>query len=174
MKFRTILERLPVAVIAVALVLLIGTVAMAVSPRVRAWLRPAELAAYQVGDQFEGPAFVTQSARALVVVAGPNCGATERAHAFLADAVSAATAAGDTAWLFTSEATHPEIAHYAARLGIDAKHIVAVDPAATKLRVMPTVALLDRNHTVLNFLQSAPDAEAGEALLRALRTGARQ
>lgn len=174
MRFRTILERLPVAVIAVALVLLLGTLAMAVSPRFRALLRPAALAAYQVGDQFEGPTFVTQSARALVVVAGPNCGATERAHTFLADAVSAATAAGDSVWLFTSEAAHPEIEPYAARLGIDARHIVAVDPSATKIRIMPTLALVNRRHIVLRFWEGAPDTVTGEAILTTLRTDARQ
>ena len=59
-------------------------------------------------------------------------------------------------------------------LGIDRGHLVAVDPAATKLRVMPSLVLLDRDHTVLNFWQSAPDAETGDAILHTLRTGPRQ
>lgn len=158
-----------------ALVLVLGTLAMAASPRFRAFLQPVAAPAYGPGDHFEGPAPVTADAtRALIVVAGPNCGATERAHAFLAEAVSVATIAGTRVWLYTPEAGHPEIATYAARLGIDRKHIVAVDPAATRLRLMPSLALLDGDHTVLSFWQGAPDAETGGTILQSLRAGVRK
>lgn len=165
------LQRLPSVVITIALVLVLGTLAMAASPRLRAMLMPAASVAYSPGDRFEGPAHATaRSAKTLVVVAGPNCGATERVHAFLAEAVSAARTAGISVWLYTPEAAHPEIGQYADRLGINGQQIVMVDQASTKLRVMPTLALIDRDHTVLNFWQSAPDPVTGEAILSALRT----
>ena len=171
----TFLHRLASVVITIAIALVVGTLAMAASPRLRAILMPASPAAYNPGDRFEGPAPVAAlSAKALVVVAGPNCGATERAHAFLADAVATATAAGISVWLYTPEAAHPEIAQYATRLGISRENVVAVDPGATKLRVMPSLAVLDRNHAVLRFWQGAPDAETGDAILHTLRTGQRQ
>lgn len=171
MTTRTILERLPSVVIAIALVLVLGTLAMAANPRLRAFMRPAAAPAYSPGDHFEGPARVTaQSAKILVVVAGPNCGATERAHAFLAQAVSVARAAGISVWLYTPDAAHPEIAQYASGLGLDREHIVAVDPAATRLRLMPSLALLDRDRTVLRFWPAAPDAQTGDAILHTLGT----
>lgn len=170
-----LLQRLPSVVITSALVLVFGTLAMAGSPRLRALLMPAAPVAYSPGDRFEGPVQVTaQSAKTLVVVAGPNCGATERAQAFLAEAVAVATAAGINVWLYTPEAAHPEIGRYAVRLGINGKQIVAVDQMSTKLLVMPTLALLDRDHTVVNFWQSVPDAETGEAILHTLRTDVRK
>ena len=175
MTTRTVLDRLPSVVITIAIVLILGTLAMAASPRFRAFLQPVAAPAYGPGDHFEGPAPVTAlPTRALVVVAGPNCGATERSYAFLAQAVSTATAAGISVWLYTPEGAHPEIAQYAAGLGINREHIVAVDPAATRLRIMPSLALLDRDHTVVNFWQSAPDAETGEAILHTLRPDVRK
>lgn len=175
MTTRTVLDRLPGMVITIALVLVLGTLAMAASPRFRALLRPAAAPAYSPGDRFEGPAPVTAlPTRTLVVVAGPNCGATERSHATLAEAVSTATTAGIGVWLYTPEAAHPEIALYASGLGIDREHIRAVDPAATRLRIMPSLALLDRDYTVLNFWQGAPDAETGGSILQILRTDVRR
>ena len=175
MTTRTFLDRVPGVVITFALVLLLGTLAMAASPRFRAFLRPAPAPAYGPGDRFEGPAPVTAlPTKTLVVVAGPSCGATERSHAFLVEAVSAATSAGMGVQLYTPEAAHPEIAAYAAGLGIDRKHIVAVDPAATRLQIMPSLALLDRDHTVLNFWQSTPDPETGETILHILRADVRK
>ena len=171
----TLLQRLPSVVITVALVLVLGTLAMGVSPRLRAFLMPAAPVAYSPGDRFEGPARVTaQSAKTLVVVAGPNCGATERAEAFLAEAVAAATAAGLSVWLYTPEAAHPEIGRYAAGLGISDQQIVAVDPASTRLQVMPTLALLDRDHAVVNFWPRVPDTETGDAILHTLRADVRK
>lgn len=175
MNAQKFVERLPIGVMALSLVLVLGTLAMAASPRLRAFIRPAAGPAYQAGDRFDEAAFGTEStARTLVVVSGPNCGASERGHAFLAEAVSTALAAGIGAWLYTPEAAHPEIAQYATRLGIAPDHIVAVDPAATKITVMPTLALLAGNHAVLNLWERVPDADTGQAILRTLRADLRR
>jgi hypothetical protein len=175
MTTRTFLERLPGAVITTALVLLLGTWAMVASPRVRALMLPAAPAVYAPGDAFEPIAFDTSaSSRTLVVVSGPNCGASEASHAFLAEAVSAARAAGIAVWLYTPEAADPGIGPYATRLGIAADRIRAIDTAATKIRVMPTLALLDQNAAVLNFWEHAPTAVTGPAILQTLRADLRR
>jgi hypothetical protein len=175
MTTRTIVERLPSVIITLALTLILGTVAMAVSPRFRGFIRPPSPPAYAAGDLFEAADLLTSGAsNVLVVVAGPNCGAADRVHDFLAQAVTAATSAGATPWLYTVEAAHPETAAYAARLGISADHIVAVNIATTKVKSMPTVALLNRDHRVLHYWPDAPDPQASEGILGILRSTGRQ
>jgi hypothetical protein len=167
------MERLPGVIITAALMVLAGTLAMAMSPRFRALVRPPAVA-YETGDPFSEAVFGTASAtRRLIVVSGPNCGASDRSHAFLADAVSAAGAAGMTVWLYTTEAGSPAIGDYAARLGIGRDRIVPVDLTATRIGLMPTLVLLDRDPTVLQYWETPADEDAHARILQTLRTNRR-
>ncbi len=137
-------------VLAVTLCASLGVVAW---PRVASalGLEPARPApAYSAGDRIDVPAAWYETApRTLVLFARASCGACQTAQPFLKELVGAVVESGDAVVLVGHAGSREEDAVFAKSLGVGDAGIQSA-PAGVRVRVTPTLVLVDKSGTVLN------------------------
>jgi len=148
-------------VLAVALCASVGIVAW---PRVASalGLEPARPApAYAAGDRIDVPAAWYQNApRTLVLFARAACGACQTAQPFLKELVGGVIESGDAVVLVGHAGSREEDAVFAKSLGVNDAAIMSA-PAGIRVRVTPTLVLVDKSGTILNAWEGvgAPDKQ---------------
>ena len=161
-------KRTAVAIVAVCTLVVCGTVAVGAA---RIYLRkPA--AAYLPGQQVDLPASVYNGARrTLVIIGRAGCSACQRAapeYARLARYLK--TSGHDVRTVLVTAVTDLDRERgFAEQLGVSAHHLA--DLSALRVRVVPTVLVLDSHGTVL-LAQESQTADADRLLEAIAQPGA--
>ena len=162
-------QRVSAFVVALCLVVLVGTTALVVSPSLRQWTGvgpQVQPLAYAPGDQVDIEAATYQGAPlSLVLFARSTCAACQRGADFHRQAVAAARAQGVPTVLVTPSADAEAERAYAAGLGIAATHVYLAPAGSIKLRSVPALMVLDSSGRIRHVWFGASDAAAQATIL---------
>jgi hypothetical protein len=147
--------RLALAVSIGCMVLLVGTVVVLTTPSLRARFRSTPAPAYRVGDQIDVPArFYEGATTTLLIFARSSCSACEGARPVLTDLVAAMRSRSKAGVRFLpTDGLSPADADFARALGLDDSQIAPVDIKSLRLRVVPTVVVVDQQGIVRSAWQ---------------------
>ena len=163
MRSDRFLDRFSVTASIVLAVMLCTSPGVVFWPRVATALgiEPAPPApAYAAGDHVDVPAaWYTRHPRTLVVFARAACGACQNAQPFLKTMAASVMAGGGGVTIAGHRESPADDASFARSLGVPEEAIV-VFPAGLRVRVTPTLLLVNRDGTVLHAWEGVgPDAK---------------
>ena len=161
------LERLALGVAVASVVLVAGTAAAVARPGVRAALGLSR-GAYAARQRIDIPAQAYDSASyTLVLFARSSCAACQRSSIFFKQLVAEAVADGIDVRLVSSAPVASEELAYARELGFEERQVVPLDLRALRLRLVPTIVLVDRQGEIHYAREGAvPAGEQGDLLRR--------
>lgn len=165
-------RRLSTAVVVVCVLALTGTVALVVSPslRARVGVGPAsEPPPYATGDQIDiDPAAYGSAPASLILFARSTCPACQRSSDFYRQVVAAGRARGIPSVLVTPSTDADAERVYAEGLGIAADHIYLSLPGSIRLRSVPALMMVERSGVIRHVWFGAPDAGTHATILAAV------
>lgn len=169
-------RRLSTSVVAVCVLALTGTVALVMSPslRARVGVGPAsDPPAYAAGDRVDiDPAAYNSAPLSLVLFARSTCPACQRSSDFHKQVVAAGKLRGVPTVLVTPSTDVEAERVYAEGLGVDAAHIFQALPGSIKLRAVPALMLVGTSGLIQHVWFGAPDADTQTSILAAVTTAA--
>ena len=147
---------------------------LAAKPGLRAklGLGPRATLSYAVGDRIDVPASVYDAAPVTILLfARSTCGVCQRAApTFAAMFGSARANPRSSIRLISNGASHEDEVSYAHRVGLGEADMRAVDVTPLRLRLVPTLVLLDRQGTVRYASEGVPTAAQQDEFARVLKT----
>lgn len=169
-------RRLSTTVVAVCVLALTGTIALVVSPslRARVGVGPAsEPPPYAAGDQVDiDPAAYGSSPLTLVLFARSTCSACQRSAGFHKQVIDAGRTHGIPTVLATPSTDADAERVYAEGLGITAAHIFQALPGSIKLRAVPALMIVERSGVIRHVWFGAPDTDTQATILAAVTASA--
>lgn len=165
-------RRLSTTVVVVCVLALTGTMALLVSPslRARVGVGPAsEPPAYAVGDHVDiDPAAYGSSPLSLILFARSTCPACQRSSDFHKQIIAAGKTHGVPAVLVTPSTDANAERLYAEGLGIATSQVFQALPGSIKLRSVPALMLVDTSGLIQHVWFGAPDADTQTTILAAV------
>lgn len=156
----------------VCLLALAGTVALVVSPslRARVGVGPAiDGPAYAVGDRVDiDAASYNSSPVSVILFARSTCAACQRSADFHKQVVAAGRTFGIPTVLVTPSTDAAAERVYAEGLGITSANVHQAPPGSIKLRSVPALMVVDRSGLIRHVWFGAPDAATQTAILAAV------
>lgn len=165
-------RRFSTIVIVVCLLVLTSTLALVVSPSLRARVGVGSAAApppYAVGDRvdIESGAYAT-SPLSLVLFARSTCAACQRSSDFHKQVVAVGRTHGVPTVLVTPSTDADAERAYAAGLGIAGAQVYQALPGAIKLRAVPALMVVDTSGLIRHVWFGAPDTATQTTILAAV------
>jgi peroxiredoxin len=165
-------RRLSTAVVVVCLLALAGTVALVVSPslRARAGVGPAsEAPPYAEGDRVDiDAAAYSTSPLSLILFARSTCPACQRSSDFYRQVIAAGQAHKVPAVLVTPSTDTDAERVYAEGLGIPAAKVYQALPGSIKLRAVPALMVVDSSGLIRHVWFGAPEAATQTTIMAAV------
>jgi len=168
------LNRLLTLVMAGCAALVLGTLLLLAAGGTRSGAE-AQASGYVVGTTIDLPAELVSGAdRTILVFARSSCAACRRSTPALQSLVAAASASPATQVLLVTSAREDRDADraLAAEIGLTGAQVHRAPFDRLRLKVVPSIIVVDRAGVVLDAHVGAPDPEATARLLRAGRTAA--
>lgn len=165
-------QRLSTIVVVVCLLALAGTLALVVSPslRARVGVGPAfEPPPYAAGDHVDiDTAAYASSPLSLILFARSSCPACQRSADFHKQVVAAGKTHGFPTVLVTPSTDADAERVYAEGLGIPGVQIYQAAPGSIKLRAVPALMVVDTSGLIRHVWFGAPDAATQTTILAAV------
>ena len=168
MSIDKVVRRLVTVTTAGVGLVLVSTLVTALTPSLR-WPFGAEQEyqrIYRQGDRTELPSMLgLDFDNAVLIFARSSCGGCQRAKGFLRSLVAAVQARSTSNILILSQGKDREReAEYAHAIGLPAESLLGM-PAGFRVRVVPTLLVVDRTGTVLLVREGMPEGPHEQAAL---------
>ena len=152
--------------LAVACVTVVGATVLAVrSPALRTHLGLGRPPAYRVDAQIDVPdRLYRSSSHTLFIFARSSCAACQAAKPTFAALADRLRRASSDVVLITGGADARDEAAYASDLGLDASHLVPMNLSALRVKLVPTLVLVDQGGRVVYSIEGVP-TDADQARL---------
>jgi hypothetical protein len=161
------IRKIAVVTAGIAIAVLLGTALVAVpGVRERLGLIPTERAGYRVGEQVDAPIPPAVGAERRVVLFGRGtCGDCVRAAGFFHDLRSSVLHHNSSFVLVTQEPRTNAGREFAQQLAMDEDDIVWTDLQQLRLKVLPTVLVIDGTGRIL-FVKEGPIVSLDQDVVR--------
>lgn len=166
-----ILRRITSLILLTCAVVTSLTIAALAKPRIerRLGLVPAEGRSYRPNDLIDLPASLFSGAdRTVLIFARSGCGACRRAKPDLQALVTGLRARQVPVSVVTSTAFRKEELDFAAEIGVDADHVYLTDLTKLRLKVVPSVLVVDRRGRVLLARENTSELQQTGSILSAV------
>ena len=168
MSSERLFGRFAVVLVLACVTVVAATVLAARSPAVRTYfgLRPPP--AYAVGASIDLPDRLYRSSpHTLFIFVRSSCAACQAAKPVLAALAPRLRQTPTDIVMIISGAHAGDEAVYAHDLGVDAAHLVALDLSGLRVKLLPTVVLVNRSGQVLYSVEGVPTAVDQQRFLQA-------
>lgn len=137
------------------------------SLRSRLGLVPSTPPSYRVGERIDVPArFYEEAPHTLFVFVRSNCAACQSAKPALERIADTFRQAMTPVLVISTGARATDGIGYAAEIGVERTSVLALDVSTLRLRVVPTIVLVNRAGEVLYAAEGVPTDQQAEQLLR--------
>lgn len=145
----------------------VGVLAMPAA-RSRLGLAPARTVSYAVGGRIDVPSSVYDASPLTVVLfARSTCAACQRSRLLFAKAATELAADSSVQFaMMTTSANRPGDVEYARAIGLDERRLIALDNARLRLKLVPTLVLVDRQGQVHYSHEGVPSPGDIDELVR--------
>ncbi len=165
-------ERAAFAAVAVSVTVVLATAAVLATPRVRdAIMNPV---AYSVGQRIDvPPTAYASSPYTLLIFGRGTCAASRQAAPFLQSLANETRRLGIAPRLVSEDAHAAGADVFVASLGLQPSEVLRVNVSTLRVRVVPTVVVVDRFGRILYVREGVVPASATVPVLDAVRAATR-
>jgi hypothetical protein len=167
----TSIGRVAVAISTICVLTVVVTLGVLMMPAVRLALgfSPAAPVGYALGDRLDVPSWVFDSSdHTVVVFARSSCAASQRLSSWLAEMTARVQRQTSIRVVMVVGRSRLDEEHaFAATIGLGPDRVVVVE-RVPKIRVVPTVIVVNRHGRVLLTQEGAPTSEAASVMDRIL------